>query len=212
MTLVNCAQFIIGVIFYRLFFHPLANIPGPFFAKISGIPSWYHAMGGYRHIWLWQVSQKYGPKIRIDPNTVVFCDRDAYNTIYSTFANVKKNSLYTALQRSHKEVNTFSTTDQAVHARKRKLMNLAFTEKSLRACSGFMICHIDRWLELIGQDCLDEWSPPQDWSKLAKHLVWDLLGDLAFGKSFDMKEPGDNPIKKMPDILEEFSLFWYAVS
>ena len=45
---------------YNLYFSPLAKIPGPFFAKISSWPSFYHAVKGDRHIWIWQGFQKYG--------------------------------------------------------------------------------------------------------------------------------------------------------
>lgn len=45
---------------YDVFFHPLANYPGPFVAKISKMPSFYHAVKGDRHIWIWQNHQIYG--------------------------------------------------------------------------------------------------------------------------------------------------------
>lgn len=45
---------------YNLFFSPLASVPGPFFAKVSGLPSYYHALRGDRHVWIWQCHQIYG--------------------------------------------------------------------------------------------------------------------------------------------------------
>lgn len=45
---------------YDVCFHPLANCPGPFVAKISRIPNLYHAIKGDRHIWIWQNHQIYG--------------------------------------------------------------------------------------------------------------------------------------------------------
>jgi len=47
-------------IIYNLFFHPLAGHPGPFLARISPWPNFYHAVKGDRHIWLWQNFQIYG--------------------------------------------------------------------------------------------------------------------------------------------------------
>lgn len=45
---------------YRLYFHPLANYPGPFWCKISGFPAWYHTLKQDRHVWLWCLQEKYG--------------------------------------------------------------------------------------------------------------------------------------------------------
>jgi len=55
-------QFVLSAV-YNLFFSPLANVPGPFLAKISGLPSYYHAIKGDRHIWVWQCLQIYGIKL-----------------------------------------------------------------------------------------------------------------------------------------------------
>ena len=48
---------------YNLFFSPLANVPGPFFAKVSGLPSYYQALKGDLHLWIWQCHQIYGTRL-----------------------------------------------------------------------------------------------------------------------------------------------------
>ncbi|TVY82222.1 Cytochrome P450 monooxygenase apf7 [Lachnellula suecica] len=199
---------------YDLWLHPLSKVPGPWFARISGIPSWYHALQGDRHIWIWQLNQIYGGKFRIEPNTVIFCDPSSYNDIYSNTANVQKSTFYPAMQRTHKEHNTFTETDTKLHARKRRLLNLSFTEKSLRAASEFVITHIDRWLDLISEECGDstEWTAPKDFEELASFLVFDIMGDLAFGNSPKIKEPGENPFKKMPHNIAEYLKFVYPIA
>ncbi|KAG6353515.1 hypothetical protein INS49_005476 [Diaporthe citri] len=123
---------------YNLFLHPLAHVPGPLWARASGIPSWYHASTGKRHIWLWQQFQIYGPIIRPGPNTVLFSDPQAYADIYGMKSNVRRSPFYTALQRKSNESTTLNTVDVAEHARKRKLLSLCFTDKSLRASSDFI--------------------------------------------------------------------------
>ncbi|KAH8678562.1 benzoate 4-monooxygenase cytochrome P450 [Tricladium varicosporioides] len=199
---------------YNLFLHPLAKVPGPILARVSGIPSWYHAICGDRHIWIWQLNQIYGARVRIDPITVIFFDPTSYNEIYSNSANVQRSRFYTALQRSHHERNTLTTVDTQLHAQKRKLLNLSFTEKSLRAASGFMITHIDRWIELIAEECKNstEWTAPKDFAERAKFLVFDIMGDLCFGSSPNIKEPGENPFKSMPHNIATYLKFWYPIT
>ncbi|KAF2872285.1 benzoate 4-monooxygenase cytochrome P450 [Massariosphaeria phaeospora] len=201
---------IAALLLYNAYFHPLAKIPGPLSARLSGIPSWYHAFRGDRHLWLWKLFLEYGDRIRVEPNTVVFRDPDAYRDIYSTKANVQRSTFYTAWQVNKKDANTLTTIDVAEHAYKRKLLNASFTEKSVRAASEFIIRHIDRWNELLVGDNTD-WSPPVDLSESVERLLFDISGDLFFGKSFETKEPGQNPSKAIPQSIEQYMLFYYHV-
>jgi hypothetical protein len=50
----------VSTVVYRLFFHPLAKYPGPFWCKISGWPAHYHTAKQNRHVWLWSLQQQYG--------------------------------------------------------------------------------------------------------------------------------------------------------
>ncbi|KAI0803516.1 cytochrome P450 [Xylaria sp. FL0064] len=181
---------------YNLFLHPLANVPGPFWARVSGIPSWYYAYRGDRHIWLRKQFQIYGYRVRIEPNTVLFCDPQAYAAIYNMKANVRRGRFYEAFKRDAIDTTTLTCIDVAAHAKRRRHLNLCFTERSIRAASTFVIDHVDRWIQVIaeGPQDGDGWSQPMDFSEKVDALIFDIMADLSFGKSFDIKEPGDNPI------------------
>ncbi|KAH7304450.1 benzoate 4-monooxygenase cytochrome P450 [Stachybotrys elegans] len=198
---------------YNLYFHPLAHIPGPFWARASGFPSYWQAKIGKRHIWLWQQFQIYGDRIRVSPDVVLFCDPDAYLDIFSVRANVRKSDFYTAFVQSGKVPSTLGTVDVAEHAAKRKLLSMAFTEKSLRASASFISNHIDRWNELMLEENPDtvEWSKSFDLSERLDQLTVDIMGDLSFGKSFNIKEPGDNPLKTVPRLIAGFLRFYYPL-
>lgn len=45
---------------YRLYFHPLAKFPGPFWAKLTTIPAWWHSRNQDRHLWLLSLQEQYG--------------------------------------------------------------------------------------------------------------------------------------------------------
>ncbi|KAI0599544.1 benzoate 4-monooxygenase cytochrome P450 [Biscogniauxia sp. FL1348] len=201
----------IGV--YNLFFHPLSDIPGPLWARVSGIPSWYHAYRGDRHLWLGQLFQTYGDRIRPEPNTVLFCDPEAYADIYSTKANVRRSHFYEALKRNEHESTTLTTIDVAEHAQRRKRLNLCFTEKSIRAASKFIEKHVDRWNDIIIDeiDSSTGWSASMDFSDRVDGLIFDIMADLSFGKSFDIKEPGDSPLKATPHNIAEYMTFYYLM-
>jgi hypothetical protein len=48
-------------------------------------------------------------------------------------------------------------------------------------------------------------------SHLTDYLVFDIMGDLSFGKSFELKEPGKNQYRHMPHTIAEFMQFMYPV-
>lgn len=205
---------LLSSVVYNLFFHPLAHVPGPFWARASGIPSWYHAIRGKRHIWLWQQFQVYGNKIRTEPNTVLFCDPQAYADIYSMKSNVRRSHFYEALRRNVREKTTLTTIDVAAHAQKRKLLQQCFTEKSVRAASTFVVKHVARWNQLMMDESssASEWSAPVDLSEKIDMLIFDIMGDLSFGKSFDTKEQGENPLRAIPHSIAEYMQFYYGVN
>lgn len=182
---------------------------------MSVLPSFYHAVKRDRHVWFWQQFQLYGPKFRAAPNLVVFNSPDAYNAIFSHKANVKRSKFYDAWSRNADDINTLITSDVELHAKKRRLLNLAFTDNSVKAANPFMARHIDRWNELLleSEGAIDGgWSCPRDMSTRAKYLVFDILMDLCFGATMDTKEPGENPLKRVPLAFDDFVIFNYPVS
>lgn len=50
----------LGLIVYRLYFHPLAKYPGPFCARITNRYAVYHAYIGDKHLDTHKAHQKYG--------------------------------------------------------------------------------------------------------------------------------------------------------
>ncbi|KAI6087576.1 cytochrome P450 monooxygenase-like protein [Hypoxylon rubiginosum] len=198
---------------YNLFFHPLSGVPGPFWGRVSPIPSWYYACRGDRHIWLWKQFQRYGKRIRPDPNTVLFCDSQAYSDIYSARSNVRRSRFYEAFQEQGRVATTLMTIDVAEHAAKRKRLNVCFTEKSVRAASDFIVNHVDRWIDIILEENKDVvgWSSPVDFTEKVDALIFDIMGDLSFGRSFDIKEPGENPVKRTPHSIAAYLRFVYPM-
>ena len=143
------------------------------------------------------------------PRTVLFNTPEAYRDIYNHKANVKKDKSYDAWRRHEGDANTLNVSDVAVHAKKRKVLNTVFTDRSVRSAATFIIKHIDRWNELTFSG--DDWSEPIDFTKWIDCLIFDILGDLCFGKSFDTKEHGKNPFKVIPEAIASSLRLWNPV-
>lgn len=52
--------YFVSTVIYRLYFHPLARYPGPFWAKLSSFTSYWHALKQDRHLWFHQLQEEYG--------------------------------------------------------------------------------------------------------------------------------------------------------
>lgn len=129
----------------------------------------------------------------------------AFKRIFGPAGNVRKGNYYQVWPRNIHTVNTWNATSVETHARKRRVLNYAFSEKALKSAEVFIHTNTDRWLELLGQfaEKEGEWSKSLNMCDWMNYLVFDILGDLCFGKSFDMKEP-DSKLRHVPEMMVSF--------
>ncbi|KAI1114134.1 benzoate 4-monooxygenase cytochrome P450 [Nemania sp. NC0429] len=202
-----------GNVFYNVYLHPLRNVPGPFWGRASEIPSWYYTLHGKRHIWLWQLFQIYGARVRVAPNLVLFMHPEAHAAIYGMKSNVRRSTFYIGLTKNIREKTTVNTIDPAEHAKRRKMLNTCFTDNSVNTVSAFISQHIDRWHQIMldKHDKTTEWSTSVDLGEQVDHLVFDIMGDICFGRSFNIKEPGDNPLREVPHNITHYLKFYYSM-
>jgi hypothetical protein len=74
--------------------------------------------------------------------------------------------------------------------------------------------HTDRWNELLpGKNFDDEgWSESQDLTEWADYLMFDLFGDICFGKANNTKEPELLNLKKIPHTVTSYMRLYNLVS
>ena len=143
---------------------------------------------------------------RYRPDAVLFNTPEGYKTIFGPKGNVKKTeSFYRVWPHNSKINNTWNVTNIETHARKRRVLNNAFSDRALRGAEPLVHQNVDRWLELFGQETDEsrEWSKSFNMAHQANYLVFDILGDLCFGRSFHMKEP-ESDLKHVPSLMTTF--------
>ncbi|KAF2819142.1 cytochrome P450 [Ophiobolus disseminans] len=207
--------YLVSTAIYNLYFHPLAKLPGPFWARVSTIPSWYHTKNQNRHLWLLKLQEHYGPEFRHRPDSACINTPSAYRHIYGPRGNVKKSDQYKVWPRTVDALNTWNTTSVEIHAHKRRVLNYAFSEAALRSAEPFIHKNVDRWIELLGQrkGQGQDWTESINMADQVTYLVFDILGDLCFGKCFDMKETGSNltyVVEMMIGFLETMHVVGWA--
>ncbi|CAK7563498.1 MAG: hypothetical protein SEPTF4163_001367 [Sporothrix epigloea] len=207
MFLTGGLFFIIGLVIYRIFLHPLAKYPGPLLAKLTDAYMLYHAWKGDRHLELWRLHERYGPIVRFGPNSVSFNSNTALKEIYGFKANVGKAEFYDAF--AHPAHNTHNTRDKGEHARKRRVLSHAFSDSAVKEAEKYILANVRTFCNVLGAggstaNALsyhgdysqtkgsEKWSGPVNMSDQCNYLAMDILGDLCFGKAFHMLEAPDN--------------------
>ncbi|KAI0023292.1 isotrichodermin C-15 hydroxylase [Xylariomycetidae sp. FL0641] len=185
--------YITSLVVYRLYFHPLAKYPGPFWAKMTDAYQLYHAWKGDRHLEFWRMHERYGKIVRFGPNSVSFNSNTALKDIYGFKSNVRKAPFYDAFV--HPAPNTHNSRDKTLHARKRRVLSQAFSDSAMKQMDRYILANVRSFCEQIGMGASDErkgWTVPKNMCDWCNYLAMDILGDLCFGKAFHMLERPDN--------------------
>ncbi|KAK8002683.1 hypothetical protein PG989_002402 [Apiospora arundinis] len=185
--------YVVTIVVYRLYFHPLAKYPGPFWAKITDAYQLYHAWKGDRHLEFWRSHEKYGKIVRFGPNCLSFNSNTALKTIYGFKSNVGKAEFYDAFV--HPAPNTHNARDKTLHARKRRVLSHGFSDSAMKEMERYVLANVRSFCDQIGVGASDNqkgWTPAKNMADWCNYLAMDILGDLCFGKAFHMLERPDN--------------------
>lgn len=68
---------------YRKFLHPLRPVPGPALAPITNLWRLRVFLRGQQHHEYYDMHQKYGPLVRLGPNTVMLNDAAHFNEYFA---------------------------------------------------------------------------------------------------------------------------------
>jgi hypothetical protein len=141
---------------------------------------------------------------------------EGLKAIYSSGkANVQKGWWFKVLPATSKEWTTHSTIDRSVHAYRRRIMSHAFSDKAIRSAEDFILDNVRTWTKILGEpkptgEEDDGWSRTRNMSLWSTYLNFDIMGDLAFGKTFSCMLSEVN--RWVPEIILGSSGFIYFVS
>ena len=172
-----------------MYFHPLSEFPGPLLAKISNLPYSQSYMGGRQPYDLLELHERYGSVVRIAPNELSFSSAQSWKDIYGgrTLQNTfVKSTFYEGGNFANQASSIVSERDPERHRSMHKYLSAAFSDASLKE-QEYLISHvIDRFIAQIGtygHESIDMTI----WFNL---MTFDIIGELAFGESFNGVESG----------------------
>ena len=176
-----------------------------------------------------ELHHKLGDFVRIAPNHISIADPTALQQIYGHKGGFSKGPFYDAFHQVRPVV--FTARDLAVHQRKRKCLNPAFSARNLKAFEPHMSSDVMAFKSWVSQIVDQKEFASCDMSQLLNYLAFDVIANYSFGKPFgflaDREDRGDlvgiivrrgetvNALGPMSPWLRPvmkycfFDLFWY---
>lgn len=172
---------------YSLHLHPLSRYPGPKLAAITPLVHLLWDIQGKQHSIIKKLHDKYGDVVRIAPNSLAYRAAPAWKDIYGHRKKGHKifrkdPALYAPTPNG---VNAIITANDQEHARMRRLLTHAFSNKALREQEGILHVYADMLTDKLNGLFGDSSTPVIDLTRWFNFTTFDLIGDLAFGEPFD---------------------------
>lgn len=177
--------FFTWTLIYNLFFSPLSKYPGPKLAAISEIPYLYWTLSGKSHTKWKELHDKYGDVVRTGPRRLVYRSANAWKDIYghrkAGAGSFLKDPKFYAINPTGP--NLINSND-ADHARERRLLSHAFSEKALREQESLVQHYVDSFIEKLDGEIAAS-RETVEMTKWFNFTTFDIIGDLVFGEPFD---------------------------
>ncbi|KAI1472600.1 putative cytochrome P450 [Daldinia caldariorum] len=173
--------FVTAYVIYQRFFHPLANYPGPFLASLTNGWKGYYIYKLSLHEQLLKAHIEYGPVVRVGPKDLHLWNADAIAPIYKSGRKMAKTEFYDGFTAFRP--NLFGGRDEDIHSLRRRQLSHGFSQASIWNMESL----IDDQMKIL-IDKLKRLAEKQgvfDLKRLIAFYVFDILGDVAFGRSFN---------------------------
>ncbi|PWY97649.1 cytochrome P450 [Testicularia cyperi] len=198
-----------GWMLHNIALSPLSRYPGPLSARL-GIPFWrfWHSLSGDYAPALLALHEHHGPAVRIGPTHLSFSDTSAVNSIYSltdgTSSKFVKSHFYKSFQVFKAHPSIFSERDPHQHSKRRRAVASAYSMNSLvkleeyvEAVSELLLKRLEEVVETnsvnrskAGLDGDAVGTRPIKLDPWFHYFAMDVVGELAFGQSFNLLERG----------------------
>ncbi|GAB7349663.1 hypothetical protein MBLNU459_g0337t1 [Dothideomycetes sp. NU459] len=168
---------------YRLYFHPLAHVPGPLICRVTSLWTHYHAWAGDEARLITAFHARYGPVLRIAPNEVCIADGSALAPIYSDRGGFAKAPCYRNFDIDG-FASLFSETVRERRAPKAKSVVPLFSTANLRAGEEVLESCVARLVARLRRARDESAGGPVDLLNLSRSLALDAVTAYLFGKRY----------------------------
>jgi hypothetical protein len=170
---------------YRRFFHPLAKIPGPFWASITHFYIVkYNLFSGRSQFYLQieKLHQQYGPVVRISPEEIHLNDPENHEKIYYIGSTAPSKAVYFYGSFGMKTA-AFATTDNALHRVRRAAIHPVFSRKAVLQLEDVVQAKAQKLVHRM-EEFLSQ-SKPVDLHHGYRALAVDVVTDYSFDNCYN---------------------------
>ncbi|KAL2073776.1 hypothetical protein VTL71DRAFT_11102 [Oculimacula yallundae] len=192
-SVLTYASYLVTLVIYRLYFHPLSSIPGPKLAAATLLYEFYYDVfhsGSY----IWRIRAlhaHYGPIIRISPNCIHINDPDFYD-VYSGRVGEKRDKYPWAVTHFATPQAMVSTIDHDHHRLRRGAVSRYFSKGNIRSIEPELKGYIKTFMgRMEGFEGVERgegergFGEPVNILNAFKALASDIVTGCAFGESHD---------------------------
>ncbi|KIX92393.1 uncharacterized protein Z520_11868 [Fonsecaea multimorphosa CBS 102226] len=174
-----------SILIYRGFFHRLSRFPGPFWARLSAMYPTSLSVRSKLHLYeeVQALHRQYGDFVRLGPMELSIADPRAVQAVNSAQTPCTKGPWYNGMR---PRVALQNSRDKQEHSQRRKVWDRGFGAKSLRDYEPRVVSYTTGLMNAIEA----QKGKPLNVTDWFNFYSFDVMGDLAFGKSFDMVKNG----------------------
>ncbi|KAH7140458.1 benzoate 4-monooxygenase cytochrome P450 [Dactylonectria estremocensis] len=170
-----------SIIVYRVGFHRLNSFPGPFAAKLSNFYITRLSIKNFQYYKeIQDLHRTYGDVVRVGPSELSVVSARAFHAIHSNNSPCVKGPWYNIEQPT---ISLHVTRDREDHSRRRRTWDKAFSTKDYEP-------RVAKYTNQLLGRIEETQGMPFDASRWFNFYSFDVMGDLAFGKSFNMLTDG----------------------
>jgi cytochrome P450 len=136
--------------------------------------------------------ERYGDIVRIAPDEVSFAKTEAWNEVYgSRHGQPMNKTTIWHRARTPDQKSVLNALDNDDHARMRRAMQPAFTEKALTAQESLIQHHVDLLIQRLNEMTSTDTARAEiDMVQWISFTTLDIIGDLGFGEPFGCLQMG----------------------
>ncbi|KAJ5179641.1 cytochrome P450 [Penicillium capsulatum] len=177
-------------IFYRLYLHPLARIPGPKVTAATSLYEFYYDVicGGRFLFQIEKMHEQYGPIVRINPREVHINDPSFYHEIYAPSAR-RRDKDTTFVNTFGLPYSSVATVKHDVHRYRRGLLDNFFSRRAVLARCPRITERVEKLMSRFTEFYQDGRS--LDLCDAFGALTSDVVTFYCYGKSWGFLEDPD---------------------
>ncbi|KAH9889219.1 cytochrome P450 [Xylariomycetidae sp. FL2044] len=170
-----------SLLVYRLWLHPLNSFPGPAPARVSGLWLSSKLGKGDAHRVVLGLHEKYGDFVRVGSNDLSIIHPDGVDKVYGNASGCDLGDWYDL---AVPMLSLQTTRDRNLHRQYRRIWSEAFSDNAVRGYETIMKGYREKLINHLSASA--DQGEAVNMTQWFNFYTFDTMGQLAFGKSFDM--------------------------